>query len=497
MKSSLLRNKTVVSVLGLSVLLSPTTLQAQTTTPTPTTLIIDESQLGNAESATQIPPESIESLNTYVDSRNACLEDYQLGSVLFTFDETDDSRIAEAGQPIAFSGTIKNTNTFPMPQGKVFVRILREDATVADENWHPIVAEFTLPEEFNIPAQGEAPFLFTWIVPTTAQTGEYRAEFNFLGAGRYSLTGLTFVPNFTGGNSPFYVKNGGSAQHLNFARDSVTLNDSPYALRSVPPQFQPGIPLTIGTSLQNAGTVEPITANVTMKLFEWSDTDGEAPVAESTQEVTIAPGQSTPLTFTWDQTLSGVYELVMTAEPLDGEAVPSILRVRFPVEGNTPRIMFSGITDVTNGEATITTCVINGTVGTGGGSVTTAAVINGQTLGSTTGELEAGILTTTSTTVPINDVANPLLVSTEAKDENGVVTDSHMTAYKLDELLPNTENSPVEAADTVNTVSDRTTMWLVIAIVSIVVLILIAVIVGLVRKRKPPTLLPPDSNQPL
>ena len=497
MKLSFLTVKVFVGILTSISILSPTTLQAQSATPTPTTQIIDESQLGSTESAAQIPANAGESLNAYVDSRNTCLEDYQLGSVLFAFDEVTDSRIVTPGQSISFSGKLQNTNRYPMPQGKVFVRILREDPTVGDQNWHPIVAEYTLPEEFNIPAQGETPFSFTWTSPTTAQSGEYRAEFSFLGAGRYSITGLTFVPNFTGGSTLFYVDNRGTAEHLNFVRNTVTLNGNPYALRSVPPEFQPGIPLTVGTSLQNASTTNPLTANVTMQLFEWSDTDGEPAVTEQTQQVTIAPGQSTPLTFTWDRTVSGVYELVMKAVPVNSPAVPSILRVRFPVVGNTPRIMFSGITNIENDQATILTCVVNGTVGSGGGTVTTNATANGQTLGSATGNLEAGNLTTTTANVPLSDASQSLSVVTEARDENGNITDSHTVTYDFGKLLSSSEDSESEA-DLANLgINSRTTMWLILSIASIVVLLLVAVIVGFVRKRKPPTLLPPDSNQPL
>lgn len=453
------------------------TADAQDALPSGVTL----EQLSEITEYEDLPSEVQEIFSTYVGSRDSCLAAYQLGSVVFLFDGSVASRSFKPGQSMTISGNIQNTNPYPIAQGKVMVRILRDDTTVAAEHWHPIVAETILPNEFNLPASDSVPFTFSWAVPNGAPGGTYRAEFHFLAGGRYSMGGLSFVPNFTAGSVLFGVQTSANPAILSFDRSSVELQNEPLALRAVPPTLAAGAPVSIQVNLTASGTSAPIPATITTALYEWSDTDGEQPLQQSSEQVSITQNQPYPVQFSWENAQAGVHELVVTATPQDSSLLPSIVRVRFPVEGNTPRVVFSGVTEVTDTEAVVTTCVVNGTHGAGAGTVTTQVASGGNTLATATGNVDSEVLSTVQTRLALADIGDALQVSTQASNDLGQVTDDHTVSYRGSDIVP-----PAAAQ------TKRPAMWLMVAIGAALLLVIIISIIVIKRHSTPPTPTPPQ-----
>lgn len=421
----------------------------------------------------------------HLASRDACLTEYQFGSVFVSFDRTAARERVAAGDRLSINGVVENTNSYPLPSGRLIARVLRHDTGVADDNWHPVIEELDVPGDFDLLANGKKNFDFIWPVPTGAPSGVYRVEFSFLAGGRYSMGGLPFVPNFTAGSRLFLVENRGEAQYVEFDRSSVELNDAPYALRSVPPVFLPGQPLVITADVVNPSVTQQV-VTVSSELHEWSDTDREDPVIANSQQLTLAPGATETLSFTWDAPTSGVYELVQDVTPAKTDVMPSLLKVRFPVQGVTPRIMFSGVTDTSDNEVDVTTCVINGTSGEGGGSFTTEIKSGDATLATIEESVIAGAISTGKGHVTVDSGNEDLTLVMTARDSEGNITDSHTVSYDgtlLPMLLGNLAQASGDTEDQMASTEQPQTRLLIMALGVIAVVVIVAIIVLMVRGR--------------
>ncbi len=480
--------------------------------------------LAQADSESNSPGESeLEAIAEYLSGRSACLDIYRLGSVHLSFAEDTISKNFTPGETITIHGSLKNTNSFALAGGRLLARVLRQDSSVAASNWHPVIAEMDVPGNFSLAAQGSRDFSFNWPVPSGASDGTYRVEFSYLAGGRFSISGLSFVPNFTGGSVLFSVANAKSPAYLNFDRGSVQLNGSPLALRAVPPILAPEKPVRISANLTlPKGIAGPV--NITTALYNWSDSDQKPPVLETTSQETISPGGSLPIIFEWASATPGVYEAVFTAKSTNPSVVSSILKVRFPVAGDSPRIIFSGITSVKNGQATVTACALNATysqasdasststtpgqTGSDSSPTTTTSgqdqvgslllsVIgsDGKTIASAETSYQAGQLSTLTKEIPIDQLSSDIDLITTAKTASGTEADSSIIRYALQDLL-----QPVTAVGAQTIISSPRAL----VSLAVVALILISLIFGgfAIARRlaqskniKPPTSPPSISNQ--
>lgn len=409
----------------------------------------------------------------YLSSRSDCLAHYKFGSVQFSFDAREQKRQVWPGEAIAIQGTVLNTNNYPLPQGKILARVLRQDETVAAEQWYPYVAEEYLSGNYDLGANGNALFTWQWHLPAKAPAGTYRLEFYYLAGGRYVMAGIPYVPAVPGATLLFTVPEAGAPAAINFDRASATINTKPFALRAVPPTYPSHQPLAIKASLAAQGP-SPIPVTLTAELHEWSDTDGEPALQASERTVIVTSQQPLPLTFNWADPKPGVYELIWKAAPQDPTILSSILKIRFPIEGNAPRIIFSGIGGYNETEATIVTCLVNGTYGAGEGSAITQINIAGQAIQPLQTRTDTGELTAASVNISRQQLNGATLeVATEAHNEAGEVTDTHTVTY-------NSKLFPAPAQPILPKQA-----WLKIVLI---VVLAMAVLVGLFawrQKRKP------------
>lgn len=372
-------------------------------------------------------------LYSHLEQVGECLSHYRYGSVSIALDD-EETADAEpqltAGETLRLSGTLTNGNEYPLPAGRLLARILREDKQVARAHWHPVVAEVELKGDFDLPANGKKIFHHSWRVPTGAPPGAYRAEFSYLAGQRFPLAGVPYVPNLPGTDVSFSVRDTSRPTALTFDRASVRLNGTPLALRAVPPALTPGQPVRLEARLRADGPGKLIAAAVKTTLYEWSDTDPEPPLTDAATEVEISPGQSVPVPFTWTPEQPGVYEVVLTATPADSRVLPSLLKVRVPVRGNAPRILYAGPGGKTGtGDVVMASCVLNSTEGEGLGSFTTRVLAGEKTIAETTGET-AGELATTLLTIPADELRGGFAVEMTARTADGRVTDTHRTSYE-------------------------------------------------------------------
>lgn len=416
--------------------------------------------------------------------RDACFDYYHFGSVQFDIDEEKGTVVPyRAGETVEVRGRILNPNDYPLPQGKVVAYISREDDRVSADNWHPGVEQIILPNVFDVPAQESVPFTFAWKIPSHAPAGMYHAEFSYLAGGRYVISGIPYVTNFAGGRAFFTVEQPGTLRAASFLRDTVRLNKSPLKLRSVPPVLSANVPVTIDVDIEALGN-EAIPVSITKHLYAWSSSDQTEPIIQETEQRTLIPGQKSTVAFRWTDQRPGAYELVITATPQEPGVEASIIKIRFPVEGNVPRIVYSGIGGYEGDDAIVATCVVNATVGTGGeGTISTQIVSDGTVVGSGQGVTRPDYLTTLVTRAPIRDiVAGTLDIATQVTDDKGNVTDSHILSYGR-ALLPFgqlEDPTRLTAEQQQNATPVQSNRFVSIALIVIAFLLIVAAAVGYV-----------------
>ena len=389
----------------------------------------------------------------YLSSRSECLTEYKYGSVLFDFGEEIFNQAHTAGQKLIITGNLVNTNAYPLPEGRIYAHVLRQDETVAGDNWHPVVDTFEVPGDFSLTAGGEKTFTATWAIPSGAPSGLYRVEFFYLAGNRYVFSGLPYAPNASTGAVLFSVSSNSNTSYPEFDRSSVTLQNNPITLRSVPPTLNTDGPVSISATLKAIGDT-PIQGTLTTSLYSWSITDNAPPVTTSSREITLDPISLLPVSFTWDQPQPGAYELLLTFTPNNPALLSSILKFRFPVEGNVPRLIFSGVTGTEGENAVITTCTVNASKGQGSGSVSTTIYSNGVSVGSVSGITDAEALSTTKTLVSLSDLKNGFSALAQTYDHLGNLVDSNATTYTAD--LVASLASPEDNVNLGNTVAKAT-----------------------------------------
>lgn len=435
----------------------------------------------------QLTPQQETWLKNFFAERQECFKGYHFGSVEFNFDEDYNSGSYPAGAKIAIKGTITNKNDYPFSGGVIFARLLRHDDNVADDNWHPIVLEQDLPGKYDLPKQGTLPFKFDWQVPDEAPAGIYRLELSYFAGKRYVISGIPYVANFPGGSTIFSITNDKQPNYAYFDISTIRLNNTPYHLRSVPPTFKPGQPLKANADLK-VSSKQPVALTLHSALYAWSDTDHSPPVWERTSHISVAPGQTFPAQMLWDKPAAGAYELVMKATPDDSDILPSMVKIRFPIEGNVPRVIYSGIGGIENGEAIITTCTVNGTyddpLSVREGQVSTVIKsASGEVLGTATTSTTTNRLMSSSATVPLSKIGRALAVSVVAKDDMNTVTDSNVTSYPSTML-----------------VKSLPWFWIVMSVILILVIIAILLIKTIIKRQQekhPEQPITPAFNPPL
>lgn len=361
----------------------------------------------------------------YLERRADCLSHYQFGSVHILLAPEISQRAITPGATLTLRGTVENTNEVPLADGRIVARVLREDARVADNHWHPVVAEQVLSGQYGLRAHETQPFTFTWVVPGRSPHGLYRVEFFYLAGNRFVFAGVPYVPNVVGAAHLFSVGISSSPAAVAFNRGVVQLNGSPVALRSVPAAVEPGRAVTVSASLTAEGSgAQPVTVNT--KVYDWSDTDGEPPLHTESASLTVTPGIPTPLSLTWTPQGPGIYEVVFIATPADRHVLPSLLKVRFPVRGFAPRLLYAGLGGLTeDGQTVVTACTLNGTEGDGEGTARLRATVEGRVLESAESAIGPDVAAV-NFRIPNARLSKAVTIEADVLNAEGTVTDRYV-----------------------------------------------------------------------
>jgi hypothetical protein len=101
---------------------------------------------------------------------------YEPGSVYLEIDSNLDQTVS--GSTLNFSGKIINQNDYPVVNGSVYVRIIKEqEGEGKSKNKNQIVDQFFAEQDIDLAANDEQPITIDWKVPDYATTSNYKAVF--------------------------------------------------------------------------------------------------------------------------------------------------------------------------------------------------------------------------------------------------------------------------------------------------------------------------------
>ncbi len=237
-------------------------------------------------------PEPVKNFPAADQGQVDCFDYYHFGSVQVDLSPTLNQTVP--GETLNFQGTIKNENDYPIVNGTVYVKIFRkseENKDLVFDNGYPLVDQFLLPDTYTLPAKGEKPAAFDWVVPMNAAGGEYYAAFFFQSARHYNLLGLSFTDDVTGNQSYFTVTNPDDMRLVTFNKNTVTLNGQGYRFANFPLEFKKDESVIAKVEITNPKT-EATAVSLLWKHYAWDALRPETLADTQNEIILLQPGET-------------------------------------------------------------------------------------------------------------------------------------------------------------------------------------------------------------
>jgi hypothetical protein len=295
----------------------------------------------------------------------SCFDYYTFGDV--KVDLNADFQTYKAGETVLITGTVKNTNTFPVVGLDIKARLVK-DIPEAD----PMTSEILILDEFDVVdnatlAPGEEYTVsYPHGLPRNAPSGQYQIYFYAVEQDRFNLSGLSFTNNITASQLSFEVA-GEQADHVYLDQTQIKVGGNEYNVMSPDIQIEADVEIPVTIPLYNPHET-PVQMTVTYDLYSWDSINPNNKVDTKIEQVTVAPKSEYLLKYTVSKGDLPMYYLSITAEPTEQVEDVSVYRektisnIRFEVLGKSkPYINFVGIDSypLRGGEATFVTCFQN------------------------------------------------------------------------------------------------------------------------------------------
>ena len=265
-----------------------------------------------------------------------------------------------------FTGSVNNSNSYPIVGGTVVVKIFRKQK-VFNANGPYVVDQFVAKDNINIDASSSKKIEFDWKVPAYAKSGEYQVATFFTSGHKFNLLGLTFTDDIIGNTYNFNVV-GEQDKIVEFDKNSVKINNSPYLFAAFPPHIDVNKDgLMTADVLNETGDKQPV--KVVWKTYWWDAQSQENLLDTKSDVFVLKKGEKKNISYTIKDKSHSVYLIV--AE-LDYKDTKSIMGARFVRDGvDITRINFPAITSfpIKSGEKeTVFSCLHNTSTDTVSGS---------------------------------------------------------------------------------------------------------------------------------
>jgi hypothetical protein len=265
-----------------------------------------------------------------------CSDYYHFGSVKVDVKPLLNQSVAGAG--MAFTGSILNTNSYPIVNGKLYVKIFR-DRSIQDNNGPDVLDAFMVKDGISLDAGASLPIDFQWKIPAYALGGNYKVATYFVTSDKFNLAGLSFTDDVVGGLSSFTVK-GQQNKGVFFKKDGVRINDRTYGFASYPPVVDATSPVSIKVPVSNT-TDKRHAVVIETNVYKWDAQDSANKIDTQKRVLVIEPGKVLNLPIDVRDNGSSVYYTEVVLKYMDSKSILGIRFVRDSVV--MPRINFPSI----------------------------------------------------------------------------------------------------------------------------------------------------------
>lgn len=261
------------------------------------------------------------------DGLTPCFDNYKFGSV--QVDISPVNRDALAGTNLVFNGNVRNTNSYPIVDGAVYVKIFRKAASsnVQSNGWE-LMDQFFAQKDLDIDGQKQLPISFTWKIPAYAVGGEYKVATYFVSQDRFNLSGLSFTDDITGTIIPFKVTSE-QTKAVAFDRNTVKVGDKNFLFAAFTPKVTRDEEVNVTFNLKNEFAA-PKNAEVTYMLYSWDGLRNDKVINTKKETIALKANEVKALSYKVTDSAHPVYYLVVESKVDDAK---SIIDVRFARSG--------------------------------------------------------------------------------------------------------------------------------------------------------------------
>lgn len=268
----------------------------------------------------------------------SCFDYYSFGSVEVELQSNVVGTVS--GTPVAFTGIIRNNNSYPIVDGSVYIKVFLFVEDNDNVNGPLVVDQGFVRSDITLPARGSKPIEFTWNVPSNAVSGKYMLATFFTTSKKFNLSGLSFTDDVTGKTVAFSVV-GEQSGEVRFDKDNVTIDGEPYFFAAFPPRVDTQSPVVVRTRIFNS-TNASVTVPVRWRLFFWDAQRREQMIEDITEQVVVPENGSVVVEHA---VADAEYPVYLLEANLAYEDTKSFLNMRFVREGiSRGRINFPSVT---------------------------------------------------------------------------------------------------------------------------------------------------------
>jgi hypothetical protein len=398
---------------------------------------------------------------------SSCFDHYHFNSTPVEL-KSSLSQVA-AGSDFAFTGSIKNENSYAIPHASLWIKVLRVKGPAKSENGPDVVDWFNVTPDITLPANGTVPISGSWKVPVDIKNGTYQFATFVIQSDRFNFEGLSFTDDIVGAGLSFSVVSG-STNEVEFSKDSIQAVGYPFSFAEFPPVIPAGQHADVQATVINNRTVA-FKGDVVWKLYSWDAVKGDHLLDTKTIAQKIQPNSSSTISYTITDATHSVYYLVgsLTSE----QGTKSIIGMRLVREGvSTPRLNYVGIDPGTDPHNAIAVACVHSTGKTPSldGKVTLMVYRSGI-IGSFLNLF--GPLASASYQGAIAPNIYALTVPVDALNTSVITAKLYQKDVLVDEV-----SEPYCSANTCNTNENIPWIGVVVSVVILLAIILIAVFVS-------------------
>src|ERR1035437_6037065 len=284
-----------------------------------------------------------------------CFDYYKFGSVQTDMSLQSSSLVP--GMTAQFTGTIQNSNNYPIVDGTLYVKIFKIKGTAKDSNGPDVVDQFIAMDNITIAANSSIKAAFPWSVPLYERGGNYQLASYFTVDKKFNLLGLSFTNDIVGNTFNFTINNKDSG--LYFDNTSVKINGQPFYFAAFPPQISGNDSANVSATVDNTTGIDQ-TAQITWKLYQWDGIGPDNLIRTISTSTLVKANSSANVSINISDKDFPVYYLVGELTYKDTKSIADIRFVRAGVDRlklNFPSILQYPL--VKNASSTMFTCLSN------------------------------------------------------------------------------------------------------------------------------------------